>query len=131
MIVLSGVLGRTSLVLLVETAKFVDASSYELLCEIAFQRVGWITCNLMMFLMSFGPMLSYLMIVKDTLGRVLQYDGNTCLVVTSLLIILPVSMQRDMADLARTSRISVIFNITMVSCECPGRLCVSLLHTLH
>ena len=115
LIVLSGVLGRTSLVLLVETAKFVDASSYELLCEIAFQRVGWNVCNLMMALMSFGPMLSYLMIVKDTLGRILPYDGKTCLVVTSLLIILPVSMQRDMADLARTSRISVIFNITMVS----------------
>ncbi|EJK62070.1 hypothetical protein THAOC_17332 [Thalassiosira oceanica] len=116
LIILSGVLGRTSLVMLVETAKFVDASSYELLCEIAFQRVGWNVCNLMMFLMSFGPMLSYLMIVKDTLGRILpEYDSNTSLVVTSLLIILPVSMQRDMADLARTSRISVMFNITMVS----------------
>ena len=36
------------------------------------------------------------------------------LVVSTMAIILPISMQRDMADLAKTSKISVIFQCCMV-----------------
>ena len=64
LILLSGVLGCKSLLLLVETAKHVDAASYEILCETVFGQIGWVVCNVMMFLMSWGPMLSYLMLVK-------------------------------------------------------------------
>ena len=63
-LLLSGVLGCKSLLLLVETAKHVDAASYEILCETVFGQIGWVVCNVMMFLMSWGPMLSYLMLVK-------------------------------------------------------------------
>eukprot|EP00970_Alexandrium_tamarense_P012295 scaffold2852_cov189-Alexandrium_tamarense.AAC.16 len=41
LIILSGALGCKSLRLLVETAKHVDAPSYEVLSEAAFGRVGW------------------------------------------------------------------------------------------
>ena len=65
-------------------------------------------------------MISYLMIVKDTLPVVLgisledDYMRRTVLTITSLLIMLPLSCQRDMADLAKTSRASVLFDCAIV-----------------
>jgi len=114
LILLSGMMGCKSLTLLVETAKHVDVQSYEVLCEAVFGQIGWIVCNLMMFMMSFGPMLSYMILVKDTLGKVLAVDSNTALVVSSVLVMLPLSLQRDVADLAKTSRVSVLFDVCLV-----------------
>jgi sodium-coupled neutral amino acid transporter 11 len=114
LLVLSGVLGSKSLCLLVEMAKHVDAASYEVLSEAVFGKAGWVCCNAMMFCMSAGPMLSYLMLVKDTLGQLLGYDGSICLIISSLAVMLPLSLQRDMADLAKTSRFSVVLNIGLV-----------------
>mmetsp|Transcript_18386 Transcript_18386/g.39500 ORF Transcript_18386/g.39500 Transcript_18386/m.39500 type:complete len:605 (-) Transcript_18386:318-2132(-) len=115
LILLSGTLGCKSLRLLIETAKHVDAASYEVLSETVFGQTGWAVCNILMFVMSWGPMLSYLMLVKDTLGSLTGYDGSICLIVSSVLVMLPLCLQRDMADLAKTSRVSVLFNICMVS----------------
>lgn len=114
LILLSATLGCKSLTMLVETAKHVDVQSYELLCEAVFGQIGWVGCNIMMFLMSFGPMLSYMILVKDTLGTVLAVDDNTALVASSVLIMLPLCLQRDVADLAKTSRVSVLFDIGLV-----------------
>jgi len=114
LIVLSATLGCKSLTLLVETAKHVNVQSYEVLCEAVFGQLGWIVCNLMMFMMSFGPMLSYMILVKDTLGKVLSVDSNIALVVSSVLVMLPLSLQRDVADLAKTSRVSVLFDVGLV-----------------
>lgn len=137
-------MGCKSLHLLVETAKHVDASSYEILCEATFGHIGWIICNMNMFLMSFGPMLSYMMIVKDTAGIVLGYETDAgqkmILAICSVGIMLPLSLQRvstciferhrklslndsyiaisiaqDMADLAKTSRICVLFDTFLVA----------------
>eukprot|EP00986_Skeletonema_menzelii_P017730 scaffold21543_cov145-Skeletonema_menzelii.AAC.2 len=114
LILLSATLGIKSLTMLVETAKHVDVQSYELLCEAVFGQVGWIGCNIMMFFMSYGPMLSYMILVKDTLGTVLTVDSNTALVVSSVLVMLPLCLQRDVADLAKTSRVSVLFDVGLV-----------------
>jgi sodium-coupled neutral amino acid transporter 11 len=98
LILLSGALGCKSLRLLVETAKHVDAPSYEILCEATFGSAGWAICNVNMFMMSWGPMLSYMMIVKDTAGKVLGFEGerahNMALVVSSVVVMLPLSLQR-------------------------------------
>lgn len=115
LLLLSGILGCKSLRLLVETAKHVDAASYEVLAETVFGQIGWVVCNIMMFIMSWGPMLSYLMLVKDTMGPLLGLPGGKCLVVSSLFVMLPLCLQRDMADLAKTSRISVFFNMGLVA----------------
>ena len=70
--------------------------------------------------MSFGAMISYLMITKDTLPVVMGVSPddiamkNALLFVISLLIMVPLSSQRDMADLAKTSRVSVTFDCIMV-----------------
>ena len=73
-----------------------------------------------MFIMAYGAMLSYLMIVKDTFSAIIgvsddDYATRRAILVTiSLLIIVPLSSQRDIADLAKTSRINVTFDLIMV-----------------
>jgi sodium-coupled neutral amino acid transporter 11 len=57
--------------LLVETAKRSSATSYETTMEAAFGRNGFLFVCINMFIMSYGAMVSYLMIVKDTLPYVL------------------------------------------------------------
>ncbi|KAL3922755.1 MAG: hypothetical protein SGILL_002032 [Bacillariaceae sp.] len=70
--------------------------------------------------MAYGAMLSYLMIVKDTFGDILGIPSDDllmrrCLLVTiTLIVIVPLSSLRDMADLAKTSRINVTFDLIMV-----------------
>lgn len=113
-------LTEKSLRLLVVTAKFVNVTSYETLAESTFGRAGFLFVSANMFIMSYGAMISYLMIVKDTLPVVLgisledDYMRRTVLTITSLLIMLPLSCQRDMADLAKTSRASVLFDCAIV-----------------
>jgi len=98
LILFSGAVGCKSLRLLVETSRFIDATSYETLCEAVFGQIGWIVCNVNMFLMSWGPMLSYMMIVKDTAGVVWGYSTEAgqkmILIVCSVGIMLPLSLQR-------------------------------------
>jgi hypothetical protein len=117
LIVFSGAVGCKSLRLLVATAKHVDASSYETLCEAAFGQVGWVVCNLNRFLISWGPMLSYMMIVKDTAGNVLGYNTEAgqkmILVVCSVGIMLPLSLQRVCDTLVcNTTNAGSIANLT-------------------
>ena len=78
------------------------------------QAEGQISVLLIVFLSPHFAVLSYLMLVKDTLGSLSGMPGHQCLIVSSLAVILPLSLQRDVADLAKTSRISVMFNIALV-----------------
>jgi len=70
--------------------------------------------------MSYGAMLSYLMIVKDTFSSVFGVAADNypikraILFLISITIIVPLSSQRDMADLAKTSRMNVTFDFLMV-----------------
>jgi len=120
MILFCAMLTEKSLRLLVSTAKHVNVPSYELLCESAFGHGGFIFISVNMFIMAYGGMLSYLIIVKDTLPRLVGVSlGNVpmeraVLTLTSMVTMLPLSMQRDMADLAKTSRISVVFDCLVV-----------------
>jgi sodium-coupled neutral amino acid transporter 11 len=73
-----------------------------------------------MFIMAYGAMLSYLMIVKDTFSAVLGVPPDdlatrrAILFVISTVIMVPLSSQRDVADLAKTSRVSVTFDLILV-----------------
>ena len=90
-----------SLRLLVETAKHATTPSYETLAEAAFGRTwgfGFIAVN--MFIMAYGAMLSYLMIIKDTFAVACGVDPadahmkQALLCVISLVIVVPLSSQR-------------------------------------
>ena len=121
MTILSAAACDKSLRLLIETAKHIDVPSYETLFEACFEPRGFQTMCATMFIMSYGAMISYLMIIKDMLAGLIGIDPDdepmrrAVLVVSTLLVALPLSSQRDMADLAKTSRISVTCYLCIVS----------------
>lgn len=105
LVALCATLTNKSLRLLVETAKHTNVPSYETLAEACFGSVGFLFVSVNMFIMSFGAMISYLMITKDTLPVVMGVSPddvplkNALLFIISLTIMVPLSSQRDMADL--------------------------------
>jgi sodium-coupled neutral amino acid transporter 11 len=120
MTILSAVACDKSLRLLIETAKHVDVTSYETLFEAAFGARGFKTMCAIMFVMSYGAMVSYLMIIKDMLSMILGIDPDNepmrraAMVIATLAVALPLSSQRDVADLSKTSRLSVLCYICIV-----------------
>lgn len=120
LVILCAILTEKSLRLLIETAKHVGVPSYEMLFESAYGSFGFYFISINMLIMAYGGCLSYLMIIKDTLPILLGTEKGdvgmerAILTVSTMAIILPISMQRDMADLAKTSKISVLFQISMV-----------------
>ncbi|GAX12004.1 solute carrier family 38 (sodium-coupled neutral amino acid transporter), member 11 [Fistulifera solaris] len=119
LIVLCAILTRQSLRILIATAKHCHTGSYETLAEAGFGSAGFVFVAVNMLVMAYGAMLSYLMIVKDTASSLLGIETielqRATLVLISTIIILPLSCQRDMANLAFTSRISVIFDTIIVA----------------
>ncbi len=103
---------------MIETAKHVNVPTYETLCEAVFGKFGFLFISLNMFFLAYGAMMSYLMIIKDTFGRVLGLQEivqrRALLFCISLLVIVPLASLRDMADLARTSRFNVLIDFAMV-----------------
>eukprot|EP00538_Stauroneis_constricta_P006392 CAMPEP_0119548570 /NCGR_PEP_ID=MMETSP1352-20130426/2457_1 /TAXON_ID=265584 /ORGANISM="Stauroneis constricta, Strain CCMP1120" /LENGTH=724 /DNA_ID=CAMNT_0007593879 /DNA_START=287 /DNA_END=2461 /DNA_ORIENTATION=+ len=121
LVILCAILTDKSLRLLIETAKHAQVPTYERVSEAAFGRYGFLFVAINMFIMAYGAMLSYLMIVKDTFSLVLGVDMDNIpmkraiLFLISITIIVPLSSQRDMADLAKTSRMNVTFDLLMVA----------------
>eukprot|EP00529_Nitzschia_sp_RCC80_P010480 CAMPEP_0113441098 /NCGR_PEP_ID=MMETSP0014_2-20120614/900_1 /TAXON_ID=2857 /ORGANISM="Nitzschia sp." /LENGTH=775 /DNA_ID=CAMNT_0000331917 /DNA_START=119 /DNA_END=2443 /DNA_ORIENTATION=+ /assembly_acc=CAM_ASM_000159 len=141
LVVFVGIMTDKSLRLLIETAKHVHVPSYETVAEAAYGKTGFWFVACSMFLMAYGAMLTYLMIVKDTFSAIIfghgdnvmedsgeddELDGDDSsdgwtlkqkkrilLCVVSSLVMFPVSCQRDMADLAKTSRMNVAMQIIM------------------
>jgi sodium-coupled neutral amino acid transporter 11 len=125
MIVVCAILTEKSLRLLIDTAKHVGVSTYELLLESCFGRVGFILISLNMLIMSYGALVGYLLVIKDTLPILMGISPTNdtmkkvILTVTSLLICLPLSSQRDVAHLAKTSKISVLLDVILVNTGSP------------
>jgi solute carrier family 38 (sodium-coupled neutral amino acid transporter), member 11 len=121
-----------SLRLLVFTAKHVHVPTYETLAEACFGVIGFRFVAINMFFTAYGAMVSYLMIVKQTLGTLLLgdeedidagraialdsvYMRRTILLIVSLAVMLPMASKRDMADLAQTSRFNVVIDSLLVA----------------
>lgn len=121
LVLLCALLTEKSLRVLIDTAKHVDVPSYETLFESTYGSFGFYFISINMLIMAYGGCLSYLTIIKDTLPVLLGVSSEdvgmarAILVVSTMAIILPISMQRDMADLAKTSKVSVIFQCAMVA----------------
>lgn len=105
----------------ISTGKIANVNSYETLLEASFGRMGFIFVSVSMFLLSIGSMIAYLLIIKDVLPVLFNvgpddiYMKWVILGVSSMLIIVPLSMQRDMADLEKTSRLNVFLDICIVA----------------
>ncbi len=120
LIIIVAFLTDKSLRMLIETGKHANVQSYETLLEAAFGKPGFVFISCNMFIMSFGAMIAYLLVLKDTFPVVFGIDAEDerskrlVLVASSLMIILPLSLQRDMADLSKTSSISVCLDLLIV-----------------
>jgi len=120
LIIMVAIFTDKSMRLLVETGKSVNVSSYETLMETAFGYSGFVFITLNMFVLNYGALICYLLIIKDTIPTLLfgslvsPQTQSITLLFSSLFIILPLSMQKDMADLSKTSTMSVFFDIIMV-----------------
>jgi solute carrier family 38 (sodium-coupled neutral amino acid transporter), member 11 len=100
--------------------------TFEDLMSIPFGNAGRTFIFVSMFILAYGAMCAYLIIIKDTVPTVLGItdeastgsgsfvEREVIMLVTSLVIVLPLSMMRDMASLAMTSAISVLADIILV-----------------
>lgn len=109
-----------SLRLLIETAKHVDVSTYERLAEASFGRFGFNFICTAMFVMSYGAMVGYMIVIKTNLSYLLGVEednvemARAVLTVSTLSIIMPLSLQRDMSNLSKTSAINIVFDTVLV-----------------
>jgi sodium-coupled neutral amino acid transporter 11 len=104
--------------------KHLGVLTFEDLMFMPFGKLGSDFVLLNMFVLGYGAMVAYLLVIKDTVptilgitedpdnGSFMQREG--VMIVTSLLIIVPLSMQRDMASLAFTSVLSVSADLVLV-----------------
>jgi len=95
-----------------------DVRTFEDLAAFPFGTAGANFILLNMFVLAYGAMLAYLLIIKDTIPSILgvqdRLSKTLIMIVTSFTIMLPLSMQRDMASLSITSLFSVLADIILV-----------------
>jgi sodium-coupled neutral amino acid transporter 11 len=91
--------------------------------SIPFGRTGSYFILVNMFILAYGAMVAYLLIIKDTIPTILGIadadngsfvEREVVMIVTSLVIVVPLSMCRDMATLAFTSLLSVCADVILV-----------------
>jgi sodium-coupled neutral amino acid transporter 11 len=91
--------------------------------SIPFGKYGSYFVLINMFILAYGAMVAYLLIIKDTVPVVLDIvdtgeqeflKRELVMIVTSLVIVVPLSMARDMASLAATSLMSVVADAILV-----------------
>eukprot|EP00804_Cyclotella_cryptica_P023219 CCRYP_000408-RB/>CCRYP_000408-RB protein AED:0.01 eAED:0.01 QI:77/1/1/1/1/0.6/5/1834/633 len=127
LLLLVSVLTDKSLRLLIEQASFHpklknrNVHTFEELASYPFGQFGSGFVLFNMFLMAYGAMVAYLLIIKDTIPTVLGYEHGTHMLernlivtVTSLAVMVPLSMKRDMASLSCTSALSVFADMVLV-----------------
>jgi solute carrier family 38 (sodium-coupled neutral amino acid transporter), member 11 len=92
--------------------------------KLPFGRVGAIFVLTSMFITAYGAMVAYLLIIKDTLPVIFGLEESPgaggfmerelLMIVTSLAVVVPLSMQRDFSSLAFTSSVSVMADVVLV-----------------
>lgn len=124
LLILVGWMTDKSLRMIVDMASFhpqlrkLDVHTYEDLASFPFGRMGSGFILFNMFVLAYGAMVAYLLIIKDTVPTIFgvgdTWARELIMFITSLVIVVPLSMQRDMASLAFTSLLSVLADIVLV-----------------
>jgi sodium-coupled neutral amino acid transporter 11 len=108
--------------MLVEIGVRVGKTDYELLCEHAWGRPGFLLVSFSMFGFAYGAMLAYLVIIGDTVPVVLEEWTGSALLGNRVVIIvlcatgicLPLSSLRQIGKLANTSAVSIASVVLIV-----------------
>jgi sodium-coupled neutral amino acid transporter 11 len=100
--------------------------TYNDLLELPYGLAGKNFVLISMFITAYGAMVAYLLIIKDTLPVILGLvndadesvggfmERELVMIITSLVVCVPLSMQRDFSSLAYTSSVSVFADILLV-----------------
>lgn len=130
LLILVSVFTDRTLRMLVELAQFhpklkgIDVLTFEDLMALPFGAMGGNFILGSMLLVAYGAMVAYLLIIKDTVPIVMGVGDDPgegsfmqrefVMMVASLVIVVPLSMQRDMSSLSFTSALSVLADIVLV-----------------
>lgn len=116
-IIVFALLTDFSINILIESGILARKTEYQELCETVFGRAGWVMCTIFMFGFAFGAMISYLVIVGDsvpaTFAVFLGADHILAnrvfmLVIPTVVIMLPLSCLRTIDKLSKTSAVSLL-----------------------
>lgn len=113
------VLTDYSLCILVKAGNMAGVSTYQDVVEAAFGRPGFYLLTLIQFIYPFIAMISYNVIIGDTATKVLYrlfnlthgsffINRNTVVLLATLTVTLPLSLQRNIAKLNRISLLSLL-----------------------
>lgn len=120
-----------SVQLMVKTGLRENKTTYEDLCEHALGRFGFIIVLLLIFMFAVGCMISYFIVIGDTIPQVFARtlspdhflaDRQNVVILTGIFIIFPISCLKHMSFLQYTSGMSlvaVIFIVCAVSIRGP------------
>lgn len=125
LLVLVSYLTDKSLRMIVEMAthhpdlKHLHVRTFEDLMSVPFGLAGRRFILTSMLILAYGAMVSYLIIIKDTVPTVLGLshsfvDRELVMIGISLVTLLPLSMMRDISQLAYTSSLSVVADVILV-----------------
>lgn len=124
LLLLVGWMTDKSLRMLVDLANYhpklrkLDVHTYEDLANLSFGKMGSNFILFNMMIIAYGALVAYLLIIKDTVPTIIGLDDEwqreVTLVITSLVIVVPLAMQRDMASLAFTSLLSITADIVLL-----------------
>ncbi|XP_059488031.1 putative sodium-coupled neutral amino acid transporter 11 isoform X2 [Neocloeon triangulifer] len=120
LLVVVAVVTDYSLILMVRSGHLSGAFSYQGIMQAAFGRPGFILLSFLQFFYPFIAMVSYNIVVGDTVTKVLirmtgmSHDSalahrELVTLLATLLVTLPLCLQRDVARLARVSFMSLVF----------------------
>jgi len=127
LLIVTAVLADKSLKIIVDMASFhprlkgENIQTYETLASYPFGQFGEKCVLYATFFMAYGALVSFLIIIKDTLPVALglnvhahEWIPELVLLVVALLVILPLSLQRDLSSLSFTSVLSVVSVISLL-----------------
>ncbi|XP_069996961.1 putative sodium-coupled neutral amino acid transporter 11 [Penaeus vannamei] len=125
LLVLVSLITDASLCLMIAVARTVQANTYQELVSRAFGRPGFIVTSCLQFLYPFISLISYNIIVGDTMTKVLiRVTGigeesvlarrEFIMAASTLLITLPLSLYRNITRLAKISLTSVVMIVVIV-----------------
>lgn len=114
-----------STIMIIECGLVTKKLNLEELCRHLFGVHGYNACALSMFLFAYGAMIAYMMIIGDTVPIALDYfmhahapSRAVVMLVSGCLVMLPLSLLRDMSSLSSTSLLSISADFFMVLFIC-------------
>lgn len=122
LLIFTAVVNDYSIILLVEAGKLSNTDSYQDMIMVACGRPGFYLLTLLQFLYPLIAMISYNVIIGDTITKIIVRIGKTAnlsgtvlgnrqfiIFLSTLMVTLPLSLYRNIAQLSKWAFLSIIF----------------------